>query len=207
MKRLDVELSSNPCIGVEWFKERNHRPSIAAADLPTFWRAVNRVENPIPAGFWRICALSGLRKNDVSTMRWEHAGEDRIHIPHPKMKKPFNVPLTDALRNVLSDLREHGAVVFPRSPYVCAASSQLGYLQNPMTRRWQVSVRTCAAGLRRGGGARVEEPISREGAFGARDFGRDGNVRGGGFRAESGRGCRSSGVVDDEAGEFVNDAG
>jgi integrase len=131
MKRLDVELSSNPCIGVEWFKERNHRPSIAAADLPAFWRAVRRVENPIRAGFWRIAALSGLRKNDVSTMRWEHVLDDRIHIPHPKMKKPFDVPLTLALRDVLQDLREHGRVMFPNSGYVCAASSKLGYLQNP----------------------------------------------------------------------------
>jgi integrase len=131
MKRLDVELSSNPCIGVEWFKERNRRPSIAAADLPTFWQAVGRVENPIRAGFWRLCALSGLRKNDVCTMRWEHVGDDRIHIPKPKMGKPFDVPLTPALRDVLSDLKEHGAVMFPRSPYVCAASSRLGYLQNP----------------------------------------------------------------------------
>ena len=131
MKRLDVELSSNPCIGVEWFKERNHRPSISAADLPAFWHAVRRVENPIRAGFWKICALSGLRKNDVSTMRWEHVLDDRIHIPHPKMKKPFDVPLTPALRDVLSDPREHGTVMFPRSPYVCPASSRLGYLQNP----------------------------------------------------------------------------
>ena len=70
MKRLDVELSSNPCVGIEWFRERNHRPSIAAADMGPFWLAVSRVENPIRAGFWRILALTGLRKNDVATMRW-----------------------------------------------------------------------------------------------------------------------------------------
>jgi len=64
-------------------------------------------------------------------MRWEHVHEGRIHIPHPKMKKPFDVPPTGPLRDVLQDLREHGRVMYPHSPYVCAASSRLGYLQNP----------------------------------------------------------------------------
>jgi integrase len=107
MKRLDVELSSNPCICVEWFKERNHRPSIAAADLPAFWQAVNRVENPIRQGLWRIAVLSGLHKNDIATMRWEHVHDDRIHVPHPKMKKPFDV----AMRRV-----SFGHIIYKPSP-------------------------------------------------------------------------------------------
>jgi integrase len=131
IKRLDVELATNPCIGVEWFRERGHRPSIAAADLGEFWRAIAQVENPIRQGFWRLLALSGLRKNDVATMRWEDVRDDRIHIPHPKMGKPFDVPLTRQLRDVLVDLREHGAVMYPRSPYVCPSASRLGYVQNP----------------------------------------------------------------------------
>ena len=96
MKRLDVELASNPCVGVEWFRERGHRPSIAAADLGTFWRAIARVENPIRRGFWQLLIYSGLRKNDVATMRWEDVHVDRIHIPYPKMGRPFDVPLTEA---------------------------------------------------------------------------------------------------------------
>ena len=131
IKRLDVELATNPCIGVEWFRERGHRPSIAAADLGEFWRAIAQVENPIRQGFWRLLALSGLRKNDVATMRWEDVHDDRIHIPHPKMGKPFDVPLTRQLRDVLVDLRENGAVMYPRSPYVCPSASRLGYVQNP----------------------------------------------------------------------------
>jgi integrase len=93
MKRLDVQLSWNPCIGVEWFKERNHRPTIAASELPEFWRSIGGVENPIRAGFRRIAALSGLRKNYIATMRWEHVHEGRIHIPYPKMKKPLTCHL------------------------------------------------------------------------------------------------------------------
>jgi integrase len=131
MKRLDVDLASNPCIGVEWFRERGHRPSIAAGDLGAFWRATARVENPIRQGFWRLLVLSGLRKNDVATMRWADVRDDRIHIPHPKMGKPFDLPLTRQLRDVLVDLREHGAVMYPRSPYVCPSASRLGYVQNP----------------------------------------------------------------------------
>lgn len=122
MKRLDVELASNPCVGVEWFRERGHRPSIAAADLGTFWRAIARVENPIRRGFWQLLIYSGLRKNDVATMRWEDVHVDRIHIPYPKMGRPFDVPLTRQLRDILVDLREHGAVMYPRSPYVCTSA-------------------------------------------------------------------------------------
>ena len=123
MKRLDVELASNPCVGVEWFRERGHRPSIAAADLGTFWRAIARVENPIRRGFWQLADLLGLlRKNDVATMRWEDVHVDRIHIPYPKMGRPFDVPWTRQLRDILVDLREHGAVMYPRSPYVCTSA-------------------------------------------------------------------------------------
>ena len=64
-------------------------------------------------------------------MRWEDVHDDRIHIPHPKMGKPFDVPLTTQLRDVLVDLREHGTVMYPRSPYVCPSASRLGYVQNP----------------------------------------------------------------------------
>ena len=83
-----------------------------------FGARLRGLRTPSVRGFWQLLTYSGLRKNDVATMRWEDVHEDRIHIPHPKMGKPFDVPLTRQFRDVLVDLREHGAVMYPRSPYV-----------------------------------------------------------------------------------------
>jgi integrase len=129
IKKLDADIQLNPATSIEFFAQRNKREAVT--DLAAFWTAVGTVKNPICRGVRQIAILSGLRKNDILTIRWEHVGEDRIYIPFPKMKRPFFVPMTDALRDVLQDLREHGEVMFPNSPYVCPGAGTYGHLRNP----------------------------------------------------------------------------
>ena len=60
MKRLDVALpAGSPTVGVEYFKERLQRKTIAAGDLGEFWAALSRVENPIKANFYRDRDFNG----------------------------------------------------------------------------------------------------------------------------------------------------
>jgi integrase len=115
--KLTDERLTNPCVGIEWFAQKNVRKTID--DLPAFMAAVSRLDNPIRVGFWRIAILTGLRKNDIATMRWEDVKEDRIRVPHPKMARPFDCPMTGALRAALDDLQAHGASCFrTRSGFV-----------------------------------------------------------------------------------------
>ena len=76
-------------------------------------------------------------------MRWEDVHEDRIHIPHPKMGRPFDVPLTRQLRDILVDLREHGAVMYPRSPYVCPSARGLAMCRTLTTSATGFSPHMC----------------------------------------------------------------
>jgi integrase len=127
--KLTDEPLTNPCVGIEWFPQKNVRKTID--DLPPFMAAVARLDNPIRVGFWCIAILTGLRKNDISTIRWEDVKEDRVHIPHPKMGRPFDCPMTPSLKDALERLKAHGVVMFPNSPWVCAAASKSGHLENP----------------------------------------------------------------------------
>jgi integrase len=132
-RKLDVDLAINPAVAIEFFKQRNKREAVS--DLAAFWAALGTVNSKIIAGAWRIAILTGLRRNDILTMRWEHVSHDKIFIPFPKMKKPFYVPMTEPLRKVLQDLKEHGRMLFPGSPYVCPGESGSGHLSNPYARQ------------------------------------------------------------------------
>ena len=129
IKKLTDEALTNPCIGIEWFPQKNVRKTIT--DLPAFATAVSRLDNPIRTGFWRAALLTGLRKNDLCTMRWADVSEDRVRIPHPKMGRPFDLPITEPLREVLAELREHGRIMYSNSPWVFPSNARSRHLENP----------------------------------------------------------------------------
>ena len=194
IRKLDVDIT-NAAIGIEFFKQRNRREAVD--DLPAFWAALDTVGNPLIAGFYRIAILTGLRRNDILSMRWSDVHEDRIFIPFPKMRRPFDCPMTDALRNVLQSLKEHGRMLFPGSPYVCpAASSERASGEAVSTAVERLQPAPLPSRLCQCGGSGPSQSLSRKSLARASGGECDGGLRHCGFRAK-GRGGGVGGVMAD----------
>ena len=133
-KRLDVgNLHENVCEAVELFTEVGKREVIAAGDLAAWWAQTSLIQNPLRRCYWRGLLLTGLRREELASLRWEHVLEDRVQIVRPKggVKRAFELCLTTELAEVLAEARKAGTVMFPHSPWVFAAASSTGYLLNP----------------------------------------------------------------------------
>ena len=133
-KRLDVgDLHENVCEAVELFTEVGRREVIAAGDLAAWWAQTSLIQNPLRRCYWRGLLLTGVRREELASLRWEHVLDDRIKIICPKggVKRALELCLTPELAEVLREAKQAGALMFPHSPFVFAASSSTGYMLNP----------------------------------------------------------------------------
>lgn len=111
----DYGLAINPCQRLksrDLIGERHARSRILNdVELRAFWRATGRMGYPY-GPLYRLLALTSLRLNSVCGARWSELDLEKREwkIPPERMKKikggakPFLVPLTDAMIEVLDDL-------------------------------------------------------------------------------------------------------
>jgi integrase len=111
----DHGLQFNPCSRLKPADLIGPRASrdrvLSDAELRAFWRATERLKYPYGA-LYQMLVLTGLRLGEVCGARWSEFDLDRREwtIPAARMKKtragakPFVVPLTDTMIEVLSDL-------------------------------------------------------------------------------------------------------
>lgn len=125
-------LPSNPCIAVEYFKEREIRRTVTWDELSGWISKVRGLSNPIRMGYWRLLLFSGLRMTDAATIKWEDIHDDFLHRPNPKggRTKAFNLPITRQLRTILEEVRQSSGLLFPGSQWVFPAQSKQGHVYN-----------------------------------------------------------------------------
>jgi integrase len=111
----DYGLQINPCDrlnSADLIGERHARDRVLSDDeLRALWRATNRIGYPF-GQLYRLLALTGLRLGEVCGAHWSEFDLNRKEwtIPAERMKKvkggakPFMVPLTDAMLEVLKSL-------------------------------------------------------------------------------------------------------
>lgn len=111
----DYGLQINPCdrlISADLIGERHARDRVLSNDeLRAFWAATERMGYPY-GPLYRMLVLTGLRLGEVCGAHWSEFDLDRKEwtIPAERMKKvkggakPFMVPLTDAMLDVLRAL-------------------------------------------------------------------------------------------------------
>lgn len=66
---------SNPARGVERFKERKRKRPLSLAELTALWTHLETLEgdlNPYIIAAFRILLLTGMRREEVLTLQWEH---------------------------------------------------------------------------------------------------------------------------------------
>ena len=109
----------NPVIGVEWNKEHRRQEPIPADKLADWAKQVTALRNPVRRDYQLIVLLTGLRRTDAATLRWEHVDLERatLHRPRPKggVDRAFTIPLPTQAVEILRRRRKvtHGDWVFP----------------------------------------------------------------------------------------------
>lgn len=65
-------LSASPTIGVYWNKEHRRQEPVPWSKLPDTWTLIHKLENGVRRDYYVTLLLTGLRKMDAATIRWEH---------------------------------------------------------------------------------------------------------------------------------------
>ena len=113
---MEHDLPANPTIAVHWNKEERRQEPIAWANLPA-WRAAIDKLSAVRRDYQLVVLLTGIRRNDAATIRWEHVDFEArtLHRPNPKggRDRAFTIPLSRACVEILErrqreNLDDHG---------------------------------------------------------------------------------------------------
>ncbi|WP_413717948.1 tyrosine-type recombinase/integrase [Silicimonas sp. MF1-12-2] len=108
-----------------WFPERRRRGAVPAHELPAWWAAV--MEEPDHSrDFLLIALFTGMRRNEIASLRWDYIDlEGRaLHIPKTKNGDPLDLPLADFMVELLRSRRAETGT----SPWVFPSSGKTGHL-------------------------------------------------------------------------------
>ncbi|MGJ5619730.1 tyrosine-type recombinase/integrase [Sulfitobacter sp. MF3-043] len=111
-----------------WNKERRRQTIIEAKQLPAWWAAV--MEEPDYArDFMFIALFTGMRRNEVASLRWENIDLDerKLHLPTTKNGDPLMLPVSDYLFALLRDRKQNAG----SSPWVFPGKGPAGHIVEP----------------------------------------------------------------------------
>jgi len=122
-------MPDNPAKAVKKFKEIARDRYIQSDEMMPFWQALLDEPNRDFADFFMVCLLTGQRREDVLSMRWNQVSMERKEwrIPDPKNREPLTVPLIGEVVSLLADRQAKGGEwVFP-------GTGKTGHLAEPKT--------------------------------------------------------------------------
>jgi integrase len=131
-------LPSNPCVALRnrWFKETRRQEPIQ--DLREWWLSVMRL-SPVRRSYQLFVLLTGLRRSDAATMRWEDIDFEigTLHRPIPKggESRAFSIPLSRVAIGILRHRKRQNEILYPGSPWVFPAASKSGHIVEPKEQR------------------------------------------------------------------------
>jgi integrase len=134
--RQHEDLPQNPTVNVDWFPEHRRDAAIPAGQLAAWHNDIQAMGNPIRRDYYLFALFSGLRRESVSEMRWEHVDLDNstLLIPSPKggEARAFVLPLSGYLAEILERRRADNDILTPDSPWVFPATrSKSGHISEP----------------------------------------------------------------------------
>jgi integrase len=131
-------LPGNPCIALRnrWFKEMRRQEPVQ--NLREWWLSVMQL-NSVRRSYQLFVLLTGLRRSDAATIRWEDVTFDTgtLHRPNPKggVEKAFTIPLSRVALGLLQHRKRQNEILFPKSPWVFPAESKSGHIEEPKEQR------------------------------------------------------------------------
>ncbi len=131
-------IPGNPCVALRnrWFKEQRRQEPVQ--NLREWWLSVMQL-NSVRRSYQLFVLLTGLRRSDAATIRWEDVTFDTgtLHRPNPKggVEKAFTIPLSRVALGLLQHRRRQNQILFPKSPWVFPAESKSGHIEEPKEQR------------------------------------------------------------------------
>ncbi|HCK82535.1 MAG TPA: integrase family protein [Candidatus Competibacter sp.] len=99
-----------------WCELPRRQGCIPFTKLGDWWRATEPLDST-PRDLLRLILLTGLRKREASTLRWEHVDltARTLHVPETKNHRPLTLPLSTDLEALLAGRpdRDRSPHVFP----------------------------------------------------------------------------------------------
>lgn len=133
--KVNEELGVNPTIAVDWYPEERRKAAIPSAKIAAWYSEVLQLTNVIRRDYLLFVLFTGLRRENASSVCWEHVDWDNraLLIPEPKGGRPFMLPLPDVLIDLLKSRQgcETTSSIFPKSPWVFPAESESGHIAEP----------------------------------------------------------------------------
>lgn len=127
-----LHAGENPATRIQMFREDSRDRFVQPEELPRLFQAIAEEADPAVRAVLLTALLTGARRTEVLTMRWEDVSLTRAEwrIPYTKVGRPHLLPLPHALVATFRSLpRVDG------NPYVFPGQSGTGHLQN-MKRAW-----------------------------------------------------------------------
>src|ERR1019366_1039175 len=131
----EIWVGANPARKIALFPEHSRDRFLKAEEVPKFLQELSVEPNRDLRDFIWISLMSGARRGDVLSARWDDISFDTHswRIPDPKARVPYIVPLMPEAIEVLK-LRE---AVPKDSPWVFPGTGRTGHLAG-LKRPWQV---------------------------------------------------------------------
>lgn len=119
----------NPCSHIKHFKEEARDRVLERSEIAAFFKALDNEKNVDIRDYIKLSLLTGARKSNVLSMKWDEVFGDVWKIPSSKSKngKEMRVPLVTQAVELLKNRKEHATSAFVFS----SKTSASGHLVEP----------------------------------------------------------------------------
>ena len=134
VKKGLMGVHGNPAGGIRKFTEKSRDRFLNGDELKRFWTALAECKNDVFRNYVMISLMTGMRRNNVLTMRWEHVDftSGLIYVPDSKDGQPLQIPMVNQLRELLLKINQG-----KKKGWVLPSNkSASGHLEDPK-RPWQ----------------------------------------------------------------------
>lgn len=116
----------NPATRIPQFKEHSRKRRVEPEELPKLVKAIEADSNRTAANLFKLILLTGMRRTEALTAKWEFVDRTRsvLVLPDTKSGEPHAVPLNGAAMGLLD-----GIPPVQDNPYIFASGG--GHLVNP----------------------------------------------------------------------------
>lgn len=134
VKQGYVRRDANPTEQLSKFPEKSRGRFLQSDELPRFFDALETEPNQVFKNYILISLFSGIRRNNVLSMRWSDVDlkNEFIYLPETKNGEPQQVPMSNQLKELLEGIKS----VSDSEWVIPSNKSKSGHLEDPK-RPWQ----------------------------------------------------------------------
>jgi integrase len=113
-------LPDNPVRAVTFNKERRRDAVILPDDLPEWWKRAHTLPSALRRDMHILGLLSGLRPGTLVSLQrgWVRLKDRAISIPKMKAGRPFDLPLSEPMVEIVQRLLALGDIMYPNAPWL-----------------------------------------------------------------------------------------